>query len=141
MTLNRQIALSIVEEMEELWGGSLPDWSDFKEAYSAGRVRANKTVAAQAIHLPEMPRLYFLLYGAIVPTIGFLILPLTIVAWFFAEISGWWIIGALAAAFYLFGAAREGHCQAMMLAASKDEAMYLKLIRCGAFLFGPRSKI
>lgn len=56
MGMNEQIAQSAVQEMKEMWGGNLPTWEDYKKASKNGRVRANKTVSAQAINMKGIPR-------------------------------------------------------------------------------------
>jgi len=55
MDMNEQIAQSAVQDLKEMWGGNLPMWEDFKKASKNGRVRANKTVAAEAIHMKGIP--------------------------------------------------------------------------------------
>jgi hypothetical protein len=61
MGINEQLAQSAVQEMKQLWGGNLPTWEDYKIAYKNGRVRANKTVAAEAIHMKGIPKAYLII--------------------------------------------------------------------------------
>lgn len=136
MGINEQITESTVKEMKEIWGGNLPSWEDFKKASKDGRVRANKTVAAQAIHMKGIPKAYFIIYGIITLWLGFLLFPATIVAWFFMDFSAWWILGSLFAAWFLVKVSREGHCEGMKDGAERNKELYEMLISNGAFLFG-----
>ena len=49
-TMNRRVNELAVKDLTELWGSRLPSWEELKEASREGRVRVNKTVAAQAIN-------------------------------------------------------------------------------------------
>jgi len=140
MGINEQIAQSAVQEMKQLWGGNLPTWEDYKIAYKNGRVRANKTVAAEAIHMNGIHKAYLIIYGVITLWIGFLIFPAAIIAWFFMDFSAWWIIGSLLVAWFLIKVSREGHCEGIKDAAEKNEKIYEILVNNGAFLFGPETK-
>lgn len=137
MGMNSKIAQSAVQEMKDMWGGNLPTWEDFKNASKNGRVRANKTVAAQAINIKGISKAYFIIYGIITLWLGFLIFPGTVIAWFFMDFSAWWMLGALFAAWFLVKVSREGHCEAMKHGAEKSEKLYEILVNNGAFLFGP----
>ena len=137
MDINEQIAESAVKELKEIWGGTLPTWKDFKKASKNGRVRANKTVAAQAIHMKGIPKAYFIIYGVITLWLGFLIFPATLIAWFFMDFSAWWILGSSFAAWFLVKVSREGHCEGMKHGAERNEKFYEILVNNGAFLFGP----
>ena len=138
--MNEQIAQSIVQRMNELWGNQLPTWEEFKKASKDGAISANKTIAAAVIHMDPIPRGYFIIYGFITLWFGFLILPLTIVAWFFVSFSAWWILGALFIAKFAISISREGHCQGMICGAENNEQFYTMLINSGAFLFEPTKK-
>lgn len=137
MDINEQIAQSAVQDLKEMWGGNLPTWEDFKKASKNGRVRANKTVAAEAIHMKGIPKAYFIIYGVITLWLGFLIFPATLILWFFMDFSAWWIIGSLCAAWFLVKVSREGHCEGMKHGAERNEKFYEILVNNGAFLFGP----
>ena len=137
MGMNEQVALSVVQDMKEMWGGNLPTWEDFKQALKNGRVRANKTVAVQAIQMKGIPKAYFIMYGIITLWLGFLIFPATLIAWFFMKFSAWFILGSAFAAWFLVKVSREGHCEAMKHGAERNEKFYEILINSGAFLFGP----
>jgi len=140
MGINEQLAQSAVKELETMWGGNLPTWDDYKKAARSGRVRTNKTLAAQAIGMKGMPKAYFIIYGIITLWLGFLIFPATAIAWFFMDFSAWWILGALAASWFLVKVSREGHCEGIKHAAEKNEELYKILVRNGAFLFKPESQ-
>lgn len=137
MSMNEQIAQSAVQEMKEVWGGDLPSWEEYKKASQSRRVRANKTVAAQAIHMQGIPKAYFIIYGIITIWTGFLIFPATVIAWFFMDFSAWWILGSFFAAWFLVKVSREGHCEAMKHGAEKNQQLYEILVNNGAFLFHP----
>ncbi|MDA8137570.1 MAG: hypothetical protein M0036_02850 [Desulfobacteraceae bacterium] len=137
MGMNEQIAQSAVQDMKDIWGGNLPSWDEYKKAYNSGRVRANKTVAAQAINLRGIPKAYFILYDVITLWTGFLIFPATLIAYFFMDFSAWWILGAFFAAWFLVKLSREGHCEGMKCGAERNEQLYQILINNGAFLFEP----
>lgn len=135
-----QTAEHAVREMKEIWGGNLPSWEDFKKALKDGRVRSNKTIAAQLIHMKGMPKADFIIWGVIVVWLGFLIFPTTLIAWFFMEFSAWWILGSLFVAWFLIKVSRQGHCQSMEHAAERDEKLYEMLVSSGAFLFRPDAR-
>lgn len=137
MDINEQIAQSAVQDLKEMWGGNLPTWEDFKNASKNGRVRSNKTVAAEAIHMEGIPKAYLIIYGVITLWFGFLIFPATLILWFFMGFSAWWILGSFFAAWFLVKVSRAGHCEAMKYAAERDEKFYEILVNNGAFLFGP----
>lgn len=137
MDINEQIAESAVKELKEMWGGNLPTWEDFKKASKNDRVRANKTVAAEAIHMKGIPKAYFIIYGVITLWLGFLIFPASLILWFFMDFSAWWILGSLFAAWFLVKVSREGHCEGMKHGAERNEKFYEILVNNGAFLFGP----
>jgi|LGVF01.1.fsa_nt_gb hypothetical protein len=137
MDMNEQIAQSAVQDLKEMWGGNLPTWEDFKKASKNGRVRANKTVAAEAIHMKGIPKAYFIIYGVITLWLGFLIFPATLISWFFMDFSAWWIFGSLFAAWFLVKVSRDGHCEGMKHGAERNGKFYEILVSNGAFLFGP----
>lgn len=139
MGINEQIAQSTVQELKELWGGNLPTWGDYKKARKNGRVIADKTIAAQAIHMKGIPIAFLITYGLFTLWLGFLIFPMTVIGWFFMDFSAWWILGALFAASFLVKVSREGHCEGMMYGAERNEKLYEILVNNGAFLFGPES--
>ena len=135
-----QTAEHTVKEMKEIWGGNLPSWEDFKKALKDGRVRSNKTIAAQVIHMKGMPKADLIIWGVIVLWLGFLIFPATLIAWFFTDFSPWWILGSLFAALFLIKVSREGHCQSMEHGAECDEKLYEMLVSNGAFLYRPDAR-
>ena len=137
MDINEQIAQSAVQDLKEMWGGNLPTWEDFKKASKNSRVKVNKTVAAEAIHMKDIPKAYFIIYGIITLWLGFIIFPVTLVLWFFMDFSALWILGSLFAAWFLVRVSREGHCEAMKYGAERNEKFYEILVNNGAFLFGP----
>ena len=137
MGMNEQIAQSAVQEMKEMWGGNLPTWGDYQKAYKNGRVRANKTVAAQAIQMKGIPKANFIIYGVITLWLGFLLFPTTVIAWFFMDFSAYWMLGALFVAWFLIKVSREGHCEGMKHGAYKNEKLYEVFVNNGAFLFPP----
>lgn len=140
MDINHQIAESAVKEMKEIWDGNLPSWEDYKNASKKGRVKANKTVAAQAIQMKGIPIAYFIIYGLITLWLGFLLFPVTLLAWFFMDFSAWWVIGSFFAALFLVKLSRAGHCEGMMHGAERNEKLYELLVRNGAFLFDPEQQ-
>ena len=137
MDMNEQIAQSAAQGLKEMWGGDLPTWEDFKKASKNGRVRTNKTVAAEAIHMKDIPKAYFIIYGVITLWLGYLIFPATLISWFFVGFSAWWILGSLFAAWFLVKVSRKGHCEGMKHGAERNEKFYERLVSNGAFLFGP----
>lgn len=137
MNVIQQMAEHTVKQMKETWGGRLPTWEEYREAYAAGRVRANKTIALDAIKMKGIPTIYYILYGLITTTLGFFIFPATVIAWFFARFSAYWILGAAFAAWFLVKVSREGHCEGMKAGAEKHKEFYELLVSRGAFLFGP----
>ena len=137
MDITEQIAESAVEELKEISGGNLPSWDEYKKASKNGRVRANKTVAAQAITMKGIPIAYFIIYGLMTLPLGFLLFPATLIAWFFMDFSAWWILGSIFAAYFLVKLSRAGHCEGMMHGAERNEKLYELLVSNGAFLFGP----
>ena len=141
MDLNKAIAESAVDDLKNMWGGNLPSWEDYKKAAKNGRVRANKTVAAEAINMQGIPKGYVIIYGLITLWLGFLIFPLTVIVWFLMSFSAWWILGSVFAAWFLVKLSRYGHCQGMIHAAEIHEPLYELLVRNGAFLFSPDSEI
>jgi hypothetical protein len=137
MTFNEQIENPAVMELLKVWGGRLPNWEEYKKAYRDGRVRGNKTVAAQAIYLEGIPKPYLIIYGIITLWLGFLMFPITAIAWFFLDFSAWWILGSFFAAWLLVKISREGHCEGMKHGAEINEELYEALVNNGAFLFLP----
>ena len=137
MGLNEQTAELTVQEMKQLWGGNLPTWEEYKMAQKNGRVRVDKTVAAKAINIQGFPRSYFIIYGIITLWLGFLIFPVTLIAWFFTDFSGWWVLGSLAVSWFLVKVSREGHCEGLKHCAEKNPELYEIFVNNGAFLFGP----
>jgi len=135
--MNEQTNILATQELKERWGGNLPTWEEYKKAYKNGRVRANKTVAAQAIHFVGIPKIYTILYGIVTIWLGFLIFPLTLIVWFFMKFNWLWILGSLIAAWFFIKISREGHCEGMKLGAYRDEKLFDALVCNGAFLFGP----
>lgn len=135
--INEQIVESTVKEMKEMWGGNLPSWEDYKKASKKGRVRANKTLAAQAINMKGIPKAYFIIYGVITLWLGFLIFPAILVTWLFMDFSALWILGSLFAAWFLVKVSREGHCEGMKAGAERNKEFYEILVGNGAFVFEP----
>jgi len=137
MSLNKQASESAVKEMKALWGGDLPSWEAYKKALKNGQVRANKTLAAQAINMKGIPKAYFIVYGIITLWLGFLLFPITAFVWFFMDFSAWWILVSLLVGWFLVKVSREGHCQGMMVGAENNKELYEILVNNGAFLFSP----
>lgn len=140
MGMNEQIAQSSIQDLKEMWGGNLPTWEDYKQAYKNGHVRANKTVASQAINMKGIPKAFFIIYGIITMWLGLLLFPATLISWFLMDFSAWWFLGALFVAWFLIKVSREGHCEGMKLGAAKNEKLYEVLVDNGAFLFSPDAK-
>jgi hypothetical protein len=137
MTYTQMEAEAIVNEMKMLWGGELPSWQEFRAAAKSGRVSANRTIAAGAIHMNGMPKPYSIIHGIITLWAGFLLFPITLITWFFGDYSGWWVFGAFCTSWFLIRVAREGHCQGMVDGAVRHEELYKALVSSGAFLFEP----
>jgi len=137
MSLNKQIAISVVEQMKESWGGRLPSWEEFRKASDDGRVRTNKNIAAQAVYSQGVPKAYLIIYGIITIWMGFLVFPATAVAWFFFDFSAWWIAAALIAGWFLIKVSRDGHCRAIEEGAKRNKDLYEVLVSAGAFWFEP----
>lgn len=140
MDLKDQIAESVVKELKEIWGGNLLSWEDYKQASKKGRVRANKTVAAKAIHMKGIPIAYLIIFGVITLWLGFLLFPITLISWFFRDFSAWWILGSFFAALFLVKISRAGHCEGMIHGAERNDKLYELLVRKGAFLFSPEQQ-
>jgi len=140
MSANKLIAASAVEELKAVWNDRLPTWEEYLEAHQAGRVRGNKTIAATAIHATPVPMVYKVIYGIITMWLGLLLVPAAIVAWFFASINVWWILGAVVVSGFLISVSREGHCEGMKAGAARSEEFYEHLVAKGAFLFMPSSR-
>lgn len=138
-TMNERVNRSVVDDMKEMWGGNLPTWDDFKIASKKGRVRANKTVAAQVTSMGAVPKPYYIIYGVMTLWSGFLIVPSTAIAWFFIDFSAWWILGSMFAASFLIKLSRSGHCEGMIHGAENNEKLYEMLINSGAFMFDPET--
>lgn len=139
MTTNR-VTNTIAEEVTKMWGGRTPTWEEFKQASRDGRVRVNKSIAAQAIFLKGMPIAYKILYGVITIWAGFLALPIVLIAYFIAKFSFLWVLGAAIASYFLIKVSREGHCEGIKAGAENNEDLYSLLFNNGAFLFGPPHK-
>jgi hypothetical protein len=137
ISTDKEIAQDAVRELKDAWGGRMPTWEEFEEAYKAGRVRFNKTVARVALNDRRVPRIYDVLYGIIVPWAVFFVVPVTIVLWLVFKISGWWILVSVAAVGYLYRAWVRGPIRGMGVAALRNESLYDALVRNGAFLFRP----
>ncbi len=138
MGLNEEINASAANRMREAWGGKFPTWEEFKTASRDGQVRVNKTVAAQAIHSKSVPASFRIFYGIILLWLGFLVVPIMAVVWFFTDLSAWWIAGGAILAWFLVKVSRDGHCEGIKAGAENDEQFYNVLIENGAFLFDPR---
>lgn len=137
MDINEQIANSVAEDLRNLWGGKMPTWDDFKTAAKKGRVKANKTVAAQVINKKGIPIAYSIIYGVLTLLIGFLIIPATMLLWFFLDFSAWWLLVSVFGAVFFVKLSRAGHCEGMIHAAEGNEKIYELLVNNGAFLFSP----
>jgi len=136
-TMNQQVNKLAIKDLTELWGGRLPTWDEFKIANREGRVRVNKTVAAQAIHWKGVPTAMMVLYGIVTMWTAFLLVPVMVGFYFFDIVSGWWILGAVVAAWFLIRVSRDGHCEGIKMGAERDEGLYTALVGNGAFLFAP----
>ena len=137
-TMNQQVNELAVKDLTNLWGGRLPNWEEFKEASREGRVRVNKTIAAQAIHWKGMPTAMMFLYGIVTMWTAFLLVPVMIGLYFFGLVGGWWILGGLVGAWFLIKVSRNGHCEGIKMGAERNEGLYEALVGNGAFLFAPR---
>ncbi|GER02316.1 hypothetical protein JCM17845_29390 [Iodidimonas gelatinilytica] len=136
-TMNQQVNELVVKDLTELWDGRLPTWDEFKEASHEGRVRVNKTVAAQAIHWKGIPTVMVVLYGIITIWAAFLLTPVMIGLYFFDVVGGWWILGGVFGAWLLLQVSRDGQCEGIKMGAERNEALYSTLVANGAFLFPP----
>lgn len=87
-TMTQQVNELAAKDLTELWGGRLPTWEEFKEASQGGRVRVNKTVAAQAIHWKGMPTAMMVLYGIVTMWTAFVLVPVMIGFYFFDVVGG-----------------------------------------------------
>ncbi|MCG8512080.1 MAG: hypothetical protein MI741_22925 [Rhodospirillales bacterium] len=95
----------------------------------------NKTIAAQAIFSKSVPASFRIFYGGILLWLGFLSVPITVMVWFFTNISAWWIAGGAVLSWFLVKVSREGHCEGIKVGLEKDEQFYQNLIENRAFLF------
>lgn len=127
----------VMRSLLEMWGERMPTWEEFKQANAGGRVSTDKSIALHAIHWRGVPKTWMVIYGILTPWIGFLVVPLAIAMYFFRGVSGWWILGGVCTAWFLFSVTKEGACEAIKDAATRDEEMYEALVKRGAFLFGP----
>ena len=141
MGMNEKVNKFAATKLQEMWGGRWPTWDEFREATAGGRVRVNKTIAAEAIYSKSVPIIFRVFYGAILLWLGFLSLPITVAIWFFADVSAWWIAGGAIVGWFLVKVSREGHCEGIKLGAEKDEQFYQMLAESGAFLFEPKQQI
>lgn len=139
-SFNQQSANLTVRQLQEAWGGRLPTWDEFKAASKNGGVVVDKTVALSAINLQGMPRGPAVFYGVVTMWAGFLVVPVSLVAWVFFGWSGYWILGAVAAALFLLSVSRNGHCEVTLMGAERDQTLYDLLVSRGAFLFLPSGK-
>jgi len=128
---------SVMRSLLEMWGERMPTWEEFKQAKAAGRVSTDKAIALRAIHWRGVPKTWMVIYGILTPWIGFLVVPMAIAMYFFRGVSGWWILGGVCTAWFFFSVTKEGACEAIKDAATRDEEMYEALVKRGAFLFGP----
>lgn len=138
MGLNEQVNEAAAKEVQAMWGGRWPTWEEFRVASADGRVRVNKTIAAQAIYAKSVPAAFRIVYGGVTLWLGFLSLPIAMAVWFFADISVWWILGGAAIGWFLVKVSREGHCEGIRAGAEKDQQFYQAMLENGAFLFGPK---
>ncbi len=138
MGLNQQVAEMAAQSLMQAWGGRMPTWDEYKYAVKQGRVRVNKTVAAEAISIQGFaPKSFVIIYGFLVPWTAFLAVPISIALVFILGLSWWSVLGAFALAIFLMKVTREGHCEGIKAGASENEDVYLKLVSHGAFLFFP----
>lgn len=135
-TLTQQMAEMTRNEVYALWGGRAPTWEEYKEAYLASRVRADKSIATLTINTRGVPTIA-IIHSVITALIGYLALPASIAWYFISNISGWWIVGGFAASYFFMKVSREVQCEGIKLGAFKNEELYRHLLECGAFLFGP----
>lgn len=135
MSVIKEIADSAVVELKTIWNGRLPTWEEYLEAYRAGRVRANRTVAVREVHSSPVPASYKIIYGGLTMWMAFLLVPAAVLGWFLADTSAWWILGALLASRWLVRVSREGHCEGIKAGAARSKDFYEYLVSSGAFLF------
>ena len=83
MGMNEQVNQAAAKEIREAWGDRFPTWDEFREASAEGRVRVNKTIAAQLIHAKSVPAAYRIFYGVMLLWIGFLSVPIAVAVWYF----------------------------------------------------------
>ena len=138
MGMNEQVNQAAAKEIREAWGDRFPTWDEFREASAEGRVRVNKTIAAQVIHAKSVPAAYRIFYGVMLLWIGFLSVPIAIAVWYFMNISAWWILAGAGIGWFLIKVSREGHCEGIKAGAKKDQEFYETLVENGAFLFEPK---
>ena len=128
---------SVMRSLLEMWGERMPTWEEFKQAKAGGRVSTDKAIALRAIHWRGVPKTWMIIYGILTPWIGFLVVPVAIAMYFFRGVSRWWILGSVCTAWFLLSVTKEGACEAIKDAATRDEEIYEALVKSGAFLFGP----
>lgn len=134
MTISEQIAQSAYKELIETWHGE-PSWQDFIAASKNGKVRVNKTIAAQAIHSPFVHRGFRIFYGSIINWVWVLLVPICLILALLGIINYWWILGGFLASLLIKSVTRDGHCEGIKYAAECHEEFYKELMRAGAFLF------
>ena len=107
-SVSRMIDKSIYEETVKNYGEREPTWEEYKEADKAFRVRTNKSVASQAIHYVGSYH-FIIIFGLIMPNLGFLLVPTVFVSWLIWGFSGWWLVASLPGAWYCLDVAKWLH--------------------------------
>jgi hypothetical protein len=136
-SLEQTLYATITKKLIEAFDGRLPTWEEFKQASQHGRVRGSTSLAFYTMWWSGMPTGYAIFYGFFVALTSLLVIPFAVGLYFFAGISGWWIIASIAVAVYLFGVTKEGAGRTMITGAQRDERLYQMLVIRGAFLFEP----
>ena len=141
-SLDEQIDAGIARQLIDNWGGRLPTWDEFKQASREGRVSVNKGIASKTLSISATvgaaPRIYWVIYGIIVPWLMFLSIPVAIALYALVSFSGWWIPGAFLFAIFLYKVSLQGSCDGIKSGAELDERFYSFLATRGAFLFEPK---
>jgi hypothetical protein len=138
MELNRMFAELTINEMIKKWGGVLPDWGHYKRAHENNQVRVSRTIATKVMGTGSklIPRGYFL-FGSFSLWTAIIVMPVTIVMWFFRDFSAWWLLTAMFVSWLILQVSRESQCRGVAKGAVRDQDFYEWLVNNGAFLFDP----
>ncbi|WP_040370967.1 hypothetical protein [Alkalidesulfovibrio alkalitolerans] len=136
-TMTQQVAEFTKNEVVELFGGRVPTWDEYREAYEAGRVRADRSVAGRTYDAACMSK-FGKAHARLTALVSLIALPSSLLAYFFWDKSGWWILCGLAISVFFGKVSREVQCECIKQGAYVDENVYEVLFDMGAFLFGPK---